>query len=119
MGQDPLQTQMAARDRGADSVDNVYHVGRGTAYRRHSSRLHVRKIRIGDARGSDSQRRRGRRNRVPYPAGSRTRLIVEIAIATNTAPADWYDEDDRTIATVLDVMQIQAADMERRTRRGK
>jgi hypothetical protein len=31
-------------------------------------------------------------------------LIVEIAVATSTAPRDWWDEDDRVIATVLDVL---------------
>jgi hypothetical protein len=37
-------------------------------------------------------------------------LIVEIAIATSTAPADWWDEDDRVIATALDVLaKIHAA----------
>jgi hypothetical protein len=30
---------------------------------------------------------------------------VEIAIATNTAPRDWWEEDDATLATVLDVLQ--------------
>jgi hypothetical protein len=29
---------------------------------------------------------------------------VELAVATHTAPADWYDEDDATIATALEVL---------------
>jgi len=29
---------------------------------------------------------------------------VEIAIATHTAPRDWYDEDDATLATALEVL---------------
>jgi len=29
---------------------------------------------------------------------------VEIAIATRTAPRDWWEEDDRTLATALDVL---------------
>jgi len=31
-------------------------------------------------------------------------MIVELAIATRTAPADWWDEDDATIATALEVL---------------
>jgi len=31
-------------------------------------------------------------------------MIVEIAIATRTAPGDWWDEDDATLATALDVL---------------
>lgn len=31
-------------------------------------------------------------------------MIVELAIATSTAPADWRDEDDATIATALAVL---------------
>ena len=29
---------------------------------------------------------------------------MEIAIATHTAPRDWYDEDDETLATALEVL---------------
>ena len=32
-------------------------------------------------------------------------MIVELAIATQTAPRDWVDEDDATLATALDVLQ--------------
>jgi len=35
-------------------------------------------------------------------------LIVELAIATNIAPAAWSLEDDATIATALDVLDEQA-----------
>ena len=35
-------------------------------------------------------------------------MIVEIALATNTAPRDWFDEDDETIATALVVLYEQA-----------
>lgn len=45
----------------------------------------------------------------PYPAGSRSRLIVELAIATNTAPAAWRDEPDEVLATALDVMEQAAS----------
>jgi len=33
---------------------------------------------------------------------------VELAIATNIAPAAWAAEDDATIATALDVLAEQA-----------
>lgn len=36
-------------------------------------------------------------------------MIVELAVATNTAPADWWGEDDATLATALDVLAVQAA----------
>jgi hypothetical protein len=29
---------------------------------------------------------------------------VSIAVATSTAPADWWDEDDATIATALELL---------------
>ncbi len=38
-------------------------------------------------------------------------MIVEIAVATQTAPADWWDEDDATLATVLDVLDEHAQRM--------
>jgi hypothetical protein len=41
--------------------------------------------------------------------GSRARLICEIAIATSTAPGQWWDETDETLATVLDLLEGQAA----------
>jgi len=31
-------------------------------------------------------------------------MIVSIAIATGTAPRDWWDEDDATLATALDLL---------------
>ena len=31
-------------------------------------------------------------------------MIVELAVATNTAPRAWEAEDDATIATALDVL---------------
>jgi hypothetical protein len=36
-------------------------------------------------------------------------MIVAIALATNTPPSAWWDEDDATIATVLDILN-EAAD---------
>jgi hypothetical protein len=36
---------------------------------------------------------------------------VELAVATHTAPRDWYDEDDATLATALEVLdRIYAKD---------
>lgn len=40
---------------------------------------------------------------------------MELAIATNTAPAAWVEEDDATIATALQVLAENAE----RMRRGK
>ena len=51
------------------------------------------------AGGARADRRGG-----PYPAGSRARMIVEIALASRTAPRDWWDEDDATIATALAIL---------------
>jgi len=31
-------------------------------------------------------------------------MIVEIALASRTAPRDWWDEDDATLATALSVL---------------
>jgi hypothetical protein len=46
-------------------------------------------------------------------------LIVEIAVATGTAPAHWWAEPDEVLATVLDVLTVQAEDMKRQRRRGR
>lgn len=35
--------------------------------------------------------------------------MIELAIATNTAPRDWWDEDLRTIATAAAVLKRRAA----------
>jgi len=40
-------------------------------------------------------------------------MIVELAIATRTAPADWWAEDDATLATAVQVLAAQAEAMER------
>jgi hypothetical protein len=45
-------------------------------------------------------------------------LIVEIAIATHTAPRDWWDENDEVIATALDVLNAQADEI-RKANRGR
>jgi hypothetical protein len=38
---------------------------------------------------------------------------VEIAVATQTAPAQWRDESDGVLATVLEVLTEQAKAMRR------
>ncbi len=35
--------------------------------------------------------------------------MIELAIATNTAPAQWWDEDPRTIVTAAAVLKRNAA----------
>jgi hypothetical protein len=40
---------------------------------------------------------------------------VEIAVATQTAPAAWWDEPDEVLATVLDVLEAA----HRKARKGK
>jgi len=40
--------------------------------------------------------------------------VVEIAVATQTAPRDWWDETDEVLATVLEVLDIQAREVKRR-----
>lgn len=35
-------------------------------------------------------------------------MIVSLALATNTAPADWWREDDATILTALTILAEQA-----------
>ena len=42
-------------------------------------------------------------------------MIVELALVSRTAPADWWAEDDATIATALDVLSVMYA---KRGRRG-
>jgi hypothetical protein len=38
-------------------------------------------------------------------------MIVELALVSGTAPRDWWDEDDATIATALEVLhQLHAKD---------
>lgn len=39
-------------------------------------------------------------------------MIVALALATQTAPSAWWDEDDATIATALDLLD-EAAERER------
>ena len=31
-------------------------------------------------------------------------MIIQIALATGTAPADWWGEDDATLATALELL---------------
>ena len=39
-------------------------------------------------------------------------MICELAVAMNVAPAALWDEDDATIATLIDVLEQQAERME-------
>lgn len=32
-------------------------------------------------------------------------MIVALALATHTAPAQWWDEDDATIATAIELLE--------------
>ena len=70
----------------------------GVTYERFESEV----LSVGDMSGETEDEKSE-----PLPAGSRTRLIVEIAVATQTAPADWWDEPDEVIATALDVLEPQ------------
>ena len=38
-------------------------------------------------------------------------MIVDLALASGTSPADWWEEDDATLATALDILQEQARRM--------
>jgi hypothetical protein len=38
-------------------------------------------------------------------------MIVDIALASNTAPSAWWDEDDATLATAVDILQERARAM--------
>jgi hypothetical protein len=35
-------------------------------------------------------------------------MIVALALATQTAPAHWWDEDDATLATAIELLEEQA-----------
>jgi hypothetical protein len=41
-------------------------------------------------------------------------LIVELAIATSTAPAQWWDESDEVLSTAVAVLIERAAAMNRK-----
>ena len=41
-------------------------------------------------------------------------MIVSIALATRTAPADWWGEDDSTLATALELLDLMYAKRRRR-----
>ena len=44
-------------------------------------------------------------------------MIVELALATETAPRDWWDEDDAVIATALTILHERAEAMRAKGRR--
>jgi hypothetical protein len=35
-------------------------------------------------------------------------MICQIAVATGTAPSSWWDEDDATLATVIELLEERA-----------
>ena len=41
-------------------------------------------------------------------------MIVELALATRTAPADWWEEDDSTLATAVQLVNDRAERMRAR-----
>ena len=41
---------------------------------------------------------------------------MELAVATMTAPRDWWDEPDEVVATALDVLAQQAEKVKQRGR---
>jgi hypothetical protein len=45
-------------------------------------------------------------------------LIVELAVATRTAPSQWWDEDAGTIATAVEILNKQAEKTKGGRRRG-
>jgi hypothetical protein len=44
---------------------------------------------------------------------------VELAIETRTAPGQWADADDATIATALDVLRLRAEAVKNANAKGK
>lgn len=50
--------------------------------------------------------------------GSRARLICEIALATQTAPSQWWSEDSSTLATVLAILDQRARAIRKAQRNG-
>jgi hypothetical protein len=40
-------------------------------------------------------------------------LICEIAVATQTHPGPWFDEDEMTVMTVVDILEKQAEAMKK------
>jgi len=44
-------------------------------------------------------------------------MIVELALATETAPSSWWDEDEATIATALQLLTERAERMAASRRR--
>ena len=37
-------------------------------------------------------------------------MIVALALATMTAPSHWWDEDDATIATAIELLETEGGD---------
>ena len=45
-------------------------------------------------------------------------MIVSLALATGTAPRDWWEEEDSTLATALTLLEERAEALEE-TRHGR
>ena len=42
---------------------------------------------------------------------------MEIAVATHTHPGPWFEEDERTVMTVVDILEKQADELKAKTKR--
>lgn len=45
--------------------------------------------------------------------------MVELAVATNTAPSDWWDEDPAVVMTAVAVLEANAEQVRKAGRRGR
>jgi hypothetical protein len=61
--------------------------------------------------GDRGRHRPGEGGGPPYAAGSRTRLIVSLALATSIPYREWAGESDEVIVTALQLLQDQAEEM--------
>jgi hypothetical protein len=52
-----------------------------------------------------------------FPRGTRTRLICEIAVATNTAPSQWWDEPADVLATVVEILDDVRKEIKKKGRK--
>jgi hypothetical protein len=46
-------------------------------------------------------------------------MIVELAIATGTAPRDWWDEPTEVVVTAIDVLNQRNRDQQRSSKRAE
>ena len=50
----------------------------------------------------------------PIQPGPGSRLICEVAVATQTHPGPWFHEDERTVMTVVAILEEQANEIRRK-----